>query len=150
MARSPIRPIKLQPKSKAFEDAVDTGRLIGFPIDADCTNILTAILYGWTGASQDTPAAARTNDLIAIVRQEILQHPHTLQIIAGDINGAVEDFAALQNIIEEEAWADLGAHADRCGGQPDEPTCHTNAEASQSRCDYILVNQQLLPPSRPH
>ena len=49
--------------------------------------------------------------------------------------------------ISEEGWIDVGAKASMWGGIDNAATCHTNAEAIETRRDYMIVNLELLPRS---
>jgi hypothetical protein len=67
------------------------------------------------------------------------------KLIAGDLNGPLEAFPTLMTMLREEGWTDVGADQAKCGGNPCQPTCHTNASSSETRIDYILANELLSP-----
>ena len=48
-------------------------------------------------------------------------------------------------MIQEEGWSDIGANYDKCLGQPNQPTCHTNPSAQETRIDYCIANATLAP-----
>ena len=76
--------------SKAYEEAVATGRCMIFNFDLDGTNLVVAILYGWTGGQKGNEAAARTDDLLTIVQQELEAMDPGPKMIMGDINATTD------------------------------------------------------------
>ena len=64
-------------------------------------------------------------------------------MLVGDFNGELEDLSIIQHLLKEKGWVGLGAHAQLCDGQPNEPTCKANADAKANRRDVILVNDIL-------
>ena len=70
------------------------------------------------------------------------------KMIAGDLNGKLEAFPTAQALLQEYSWTDIGNCSGLCEGKPAQPTCHANAEAKESRIDYILANPSLTPAIR--
>ena len=58
-----------------YEDAVATGRCKILCCDLGGTTLAVANLYGWTGGVEGSKEAARTDDLISIVR---MQRPYVV------------------------------------------------------------------------
>ena len=48
-------------------------------------------------------------------------------------------------LIKEHGWTDIGNDESKCNGKPGRATCHTNANANESRIDFILANSRLTP-----
>ena len=48
-------------------------------------------------------------------------------------------------MIKEEGWTDVGNDAATCRGSHRQPTCHANAEAKESRFDFVITNDRLTP-----
>ncbi len=44
----------------------------------------------------------------------------------------------------EQEWIDVGMAEDKCEGGVGQPTCHTNAQARETRIDYMIANAQLM------
>ena len=80
---------------------------------AGCT-LTIAVIYGWTGGGKGTPEAARTDDLIAIVRMQLQQLDEGPKLIAADLNGATEAFPSLQAMLSDQGWHDVGNAEDKC------------------------------------
>ena len=114
-------------------------------IDLTGSTLAIAVIYGWTGGSKGTPEAARTDDLIAIVRMQFQLMDQGPKIIAGDLNGPIEAFPSLQAMLRDQGWFDVGAADDKCGGTPRQPTCHTNEGARETRISYLIANAFLMP-----
>ena len=90
---------------------------------------MCANIYGWPGGLKGTKEAARTDDLLTIVRMQFSKLPPGPKLICGDLNGCLEAFPTVLEMIAEEGWADIGNDASKCGGKPGQPTCHANAQA---------------------
>ena len=76
VARDPVHPVPLIGVTKAYSDAVDTGRLNVYTVEVDeAATLMIAIIYGWTGASKGNIASNRANDLCVVVQQEFKQPP---------------------------------------------------------------------------
>ena len=99
--------------------------MAGYNLDISNATITVVVIYGWSGGHQKEAAAARTNDLLAIARQELSMQPPGLQMIMGDINGESEDFPTLQEMLKEEGWTDAVSIASIWGGANREATCHS-------------------------
>ena len=139
MAQSPLRPIGMQPTTEDFKDAIKTGRMAAYHLDIANATITVVLIYGGSGGHQNEVAATRTNDLFLIARQELSMQPIGLHMIMGHINGEVEDFPCLQEMLHEEAWTDTAAKASIWGGTDRQATCHASSKAKQTKRDYIFV-----------
>ena len=125
--------------------ALATGRCAIYNFDLDGTNLVIAIIYGWAGGKKGNEAAARTDDLLTIVQNELNAMDPGPKMIMGDINAGTEALPTILQMMAEEGWTDVGSVSHLCGGTPNRPTCHANANAKESRIDYIFVNEYLLP-----
>ena len=130
---------------KAYEEAVATGRCIMCNFDLGDTNLVIAILYGWTGGKNGNEAAARTDDLLTVVQQEFEAMDLGPKMIMGDINATTDSLPTILQMMAEGGWTDVGWVAHICNGEPNRPTCHANGDAKESRIDFIFVNEYLLP-----
>ena len=65
--------------------------------------------------------------------------------ISGDLNGPLEAFPTILEMIKDQGWTDVGGHEAICKGKPYQATCHTNESAAESRIDYFIANEQLTP-----
>ena len=63
----------------------------------------------------------------------------------GDINGDLDIFHTIQDMLKEEGWSDLGGDQRLCGAKVNQPTCQVTAAAKETRRDYVLVNEALYP-----
>jgi hypothetical protein len=107
--------------------------------------LAVANIYGWTGGTPGSNEAERTDDILAIVRQQFKEMLPGPKAIVGDFNGTVEAFPTLQAMLEEEGWTDVGNSEAICKGKRARNTCHTNAKSNESRIDYIIANDRLTP-----
>ena len=48
-------------------------------------------------------------------------------------------------MLAEEGWTDIGNDTEATRVNPDQHTCHANAEVKKSRVDFISVNEILAP-----
>ena len=91
-------------------------------------------------------AAARTDDLLTVVQQEFEAMDSGPKMIMGDINATTDALLTILQMMVEGGWTDVGGIARICNGDTNMPTCHANANAKESRIDFIFVNAYLLPP----
>ena len=47
-------------------------------------------------------------------------------------------------MLAKHEWFDVGMSEDKCRGNTGQPTCHTKAEARETRIDYLIANPQLM------
>ena len=71
--------------------------------------------------------------------------PKGPKLICGDLNGGLDVFPSVLEMIAEEGWTDIGNDEALCGGRPGQHTCQANADVKESRIDYILSNAYLTP-----
>ena len=128
-----------------YKDAVKTGRLLIICMDVEGTTLACATIYGWTGGVKGSLEAERTDDLIAIVREQFSRMKPGPKMIAGDLNATIEALPTLEAMLKEQGWTDVGNHSGLCRGKPGQATCHTNGKAKESRIDYIIANDYLTP-----
>ena len=60
-----------------------------------------------------------------------------------DLNGEIEDFPTVDDLVQARGWQDLGlgAQASKWGGVVREFTCLTATATQPMRRDYVLANQ---------
>lgn len=109
------------------------------------TTLAIAVIYGWTGGRKGSAEAARTGDIFTIVQMQYETMPAGPKLIAGDLNGSVEASPTLRAMFSERGWADLGMASNLCEGKPGQPTCQTKDIAKESRIDYFVANEWVLP-----
>ena len=63
----------------------------------------------------------------------------------GDFNAEPETIEAVQEMIDEEAWTEIGSNAEWWGRPRKEMTCRSRANAKGSRIDGFLVNKEAFP-----
>ena len=63
----------------------------------------------------------------------------------GDFNAEPEGIESVQELIEEEAWTEIGSNAHWWGKPMKEMTGKSRANADESRIDGFLVNNGALP-----
>ena len=117
-------------------------------VDLGGTTLVCANVYGWTGGLKDSMEAARTDDIITIVRMQFEKMPKGPKMICGDLNGNLEAFPSVTELIKEEGWTDIGDDDALCSGRPGQFTCHANADVKESRIDYFITNAYLTPAVR--
>ena len=105
---------------------------------------MCAVVYGWAGATRGSVEAARTDDILAIIRAQFLCLDLGPKLIAADLNGSIDAFPTLQGMLKEQGWHDVGMADDKCEGRPGQPTCHTNEGSRETGIDYIFANSQLM------
>lgn len=94
-----LKPYKLTNTTKDFRDAEATGRVAVYCVDLNGQTLVCAVVYGWTGATRGSVGAARTDDVIAIVRAQFLLLEQGPKLIAADLNGNTDAFPTLQGML---------------------------------------------------
>ena len=89
--------------------------------------------------------AARTDDILAIIELQLEAMDPGPKLIMGDLSSNLEAFPTAMALIKEHGWTDIGNDESKCNGKPGIATCHTNADADESRIDFILANSRLTP-----
>ena len=67
------------------------------------------------------------------------------KLICGDLNALQDALPTLHEMIIQEGWTDVGCDPRLCQGKPAQSTCHANANAKESRIDYVIANDRLYP-----
>ena len=124
--------------TKDYLDAEASGRCMILCADLGGCTLTCANLYGWTGGTVGSKEAARTDDLITIVRMQFSKMPAGPKIICGDLNGSREAFPTIGEMIAEEGWTDIGNDPMKCKGRPGQFTCQANAGSH----DRLLLHQR--------
>ena len=145
LAAKNLRTYEVPNPTKHYLDAVKTGRCIIVCVDIDGTTMACATIYGWSGGQKGNDEAARTNDLITICVDQFDQMRPGPKAICGDFNGPREAFPALEDMVGQHGWTDVGNHSTICQGEPGRATCHTNAKARETRIDMFFTNRYLTP-----
>ena len=60
--------------------------------------------------------AARTDDILAIIRAQFLLLEPGPKLIAADLNGSIDAFPTLTGMLEGQGWHDVGMAGDKSGG----------------------------------
>jgi exonuclease III len=131
-----------------YKDAELTGRCKILCIDLGGTTLACANIYGWSGGEPGSKEAARTNDIITIVRMQFAKMKPGPKMICGDLNARTEALSTLQLMLDEEGWTDIGKDPRFCEGEIEQYTCHANVGVKESRIDYFITNQHLTPAVR--
>ena len=92
-----------------------------------------------------THAKEHNDAIIEAIRKEMTGEEGAPTAIMGDLNCTPADIPNVNELIEEEAWIDVGHCADWWGGVADQTTCHQRAAAKESRIDGILCNMWMAP-----
>ena len=148
VAKCPMKTIPIAGASKDYQDAYEAGRAAIYACDLGAATLHISVIYGWTGGIKGSIACDRTDDLLSIVAQENQSLPAGPKIIMGDLNCELQDLESVTTLISEEGWMDLGANANIWGGKANEPTCHTNAMARETRRDYAYSQRSPHPMHR--
>ena len=90
-----LRPYKLPNPTEDMRGAEATGRCVIYCIDLAGATLVIAVIYGWTGGTKGSPEAARTDDIIAIVRTQFQLLEPGPKLIAADLNGNTNAFPTL-------------------------------------------------------
>ena len=109
---------QVQKPTKDYLDAVATGRCIIVCADINGCTFACANLYGWTGAKLGNEAVARTNDLTNAILMQFNEMRPGPKAICGDINGPIEALPAINEMIQEKGWRDVGNNYRICHGRP--------------------------------
>lgn len=75
------------------------------------------------------------------IKKELLTHPSMPTIIMGDFNAEPDTLNAIDELIKEEQWMDIGKHAIRWGGEDAQNICKTNPKAKPPRIDGVVANK---------
>ena len=137
-----IAPTKILTEN--FREAYLAGRVAKYQIDMGWDkNLLIFVLYGMTGDSGEARLA--TNAIIDAIREETERETYLPTILMGDFNDEPESIEAVQEMIEEEAWTEIGSNAHWWERPKKAMTCRSRANAEESRIDGFLVNKEALP-----
>ena len=115
-ATNGLRPYKLPNPIEDMKDAEATGRCSIYCIDLAGQTLAIAIIYGWTSGTKGSPEAARTDDILAIVRTQFQLMEPGPKLIAADLNGSTNAFPTLESMLAEQEWLDVGMAEDKCEG----------------------------------
>ena len=140
-----LAPYPVTEAAEDYNDAFASGRCAIYNIDCQGATITIAVIYGWTGAKVGSINASRTDDLLAICLAQLSAMPDGPKLIAGDLNGTTACFPTLTIMTTEQGWTDVGLDPHICNGITAQNSCHANADAKESRIDYIFANQWIYP-----
>ena len=105
-------------------------------------NIFVFVIYGKSGGSKH--ARGITEAIIAAIRKEMGPNCNQPVLIMGDFNAAPNSLMQAKELIDEEAWIDVGAVASWWGGIDNQPTCLQRAEVQETRIDGVLANSMAI------
>ena len=98
----------------------------------------------WLDRSQKSNSlAARTDDLLAIIELQFEAMGPGPKLIMDDFNGSLDAFPTAMALIREQGWTEICNDKGKRNGKPGRATCHTNANANESRIDFILANSRM-------
>ena len=120
-ANDGLKPYKLTNTTKDFKDAEATGRVAVYCLDLNGQTLVCAVVYGWTGATRGSVEAARTDDILAIIRAQFLLLEPGPKLIAADLNGSTDAFPTLLGMLKDQGWHDVGMAGDKCGANLAKP-----------------------------
>ena len=131
-------------KSDDFENAYQLGRVDKYIIDNGGLkeNIIVFVIYGKSGGSKH--ARGITEAIIAAIRKEMGPYCNQPVLIMGDFNAEPNSLMQAMELMEEEAWIDVGAVASWWGGIDNQPTCLQRAEVQETRIDGVLANSMAI------
>ena len=141
---APFVLVPYEPQGEDYWKAYKSGRLIGCWLKGPDTEILCFNCYGWSGGSQNTCKAQRTDDLISISEEECRHHPSAKCLIIGDFNATEGKLPTVDFLTTSKGWTDCGANASKWGGIDRQATCQANDNAKPSRIDFVLANEAIL------
>ena len=93
---------------------------------------MVANIYGWTGGRENTPEAARTDDMVAVCLLQFQSMPDGPKAICGDFNGAIDSFPIVKDMLENGGWTDIGNDERACHGSLAQNTCHVQMSVNVS------------------
>ena len=115
LTKLPVRSVEVQGRTAAYKDAEACGRLKLYELDLAATCMVLAVVYVWIGAMQGNEASERTEDLVAVLCDELAMHKDAPTLITGDLNGDLCVFPTISKMISEQGWCDVGAQASMWG-----------------------------------
>ena len=138
-------PIRVKPKTQAFQKATELGRCDHYAIDIGHSAALSIYnWYGWSGSHQNAKLAARTNAMVEATIDEYNTQPLGPAVFAGDINCNTQDLRALSDLLVGGGWVDLGERADIWNRPKGQPTCLAPNSSTPTRRDYVFANAEAL------
>ena len=141
MARSPIKLVPHITANQEYHRYHNLGRLAIYVTEVAGQEVLIANVYGYTGGHTDLEAAQGTDDIIAVIIDEIAKKVRKIPIlIVGDLNADVDDLPLLHDLIVEHRWRDCGACASFWGGTDKQPTCFASHAKEATRRDFMIVS----------
>ena len=149
IAKSPHRIVEVNPATAEFEERSATlGRAALYAIEfKGGRTIQVVVIYGWTGATQDSRAANRTSDMWEIIYNELKAQPGGPQFVVGDNNATTADIMTLNLALQtpnedRHAWHELGALAELWGKR------HANPHAKHTMRNNRLAETTCSPTRR--
>ena len=126
-----------------FKKACNSGRAAIYEMDLGWeSNMLVFEIYGVAGGSK--AARAATEAILDAIVKEKDKHTYMPTMILGDFNAEPDSLKAIQELIVEEQWTDVGRHASRWGGEDAQMTCKTRPKAKPSRIDGVVANKAAM------
>ena len=101
LAKDTLVPYSIPPPTKDYLDAYETGRCAIYCLDLGGCTLVCGVIYGWTGGTNGSIAADRTDDIFTIMLDQFKLLPHGPKLIAGGINGNTGNFPTVIEMLEE-------------------------------------------------
>ena len=138
--------IQLEPITKEFKQAQDSGRALLFCLDfGDGYAVHAYCFYGISGSHECKQKTSCTNCILTAIRKEQRAQPPVPTCTMGDANADACDLPGLQKLLDNHTWFDVGANASWLCGINSEHTCQTATADDASRRDYFFCDSAFFP-----
>ena len=140
MQRATPPPLTPKPQSKHLKQLNGKGRvqLYAVQLDTEIT-ILIYNIYGWTNANCNKEAAARTNNMLQAILDDMGLQPAGPRLVVGDLNGDPPTFQTLQQALDTNQLIDVGSQAHRWKEVANDYTCRAPGTKEPTRRDYLFA-----------
>ena len=101
-------------------------------------------IYGHSGSHGNASEADATNSIVAAIFEDYQIRGPGPAFLVGDVNAEPADLPALQELLLNLGWTDLGAAAAMWGQPASVPTCLTKKSNEPTRRDYIFFSPAAL------
>ena len=102
MARSPLKLVPHVTNSQDYHKYHNLGRLAMYHAEIAGQEVVMANVYGCTGGHTDIEAAQGTDDIIAVVLEQVGKKIKKVPVlIVGDLNAEVDDLPLLSDLVKE-------------------------------------------------
>ncbi len=126
--------VQPQPKHPGFAKVLNQGRVGLYVFEViPGVHLMTYVVYGWTNAEANDEAAARTDDLLTLIVQDLQLQEVGPKLIAGDFDGTLQSLVNFNDEIVNGRLVDIGAIASAYGGVDNDVTCKASPKANAPR-----------------